>query len=393
MKKGYIVYWVFLFAAGVSNADPVTLEDVLASQLNYFNAIRSLDYQFKEALDPPEGQNPLWGRGAHSYDQVSRVRVKGPMWRGDAGTDPESINGGYSETQAYNGELFQRVDNGDLYFRRGSQHTIPFGFVPPTLRPFGYFYNTSEKEGYSALKEEATWRNRFEACGAVMLEERQVVSEHECVVLELKPPAERAIVEDDVRWYIYLATDADLFPVRVEVKSLARNHYSSIMEVKSLERVASETGEMIWFPTVLQHQSWGRTRDNNKPPRLTVWEIDKSSLRINGEIGDEVFRIDPLSVKSALDQDFVDTPVRPRDVSVSMPDAAGDEADARPTDEVSNTVPTPGSVQSSTGTPAAPNSTRLLRVLLGLAAIATAGLAVAVMIKGRRAKPANPPKH
>jgi hypothetical protein len=322
MENLFLSLSTVLYCLGAASAGSVTLDDVVAAQLKYFNSIQSLDYEFTEALDTPEGGSPMMGRHAQSFQQVGRVRVKGSMWRGDAGTDAASEAGGYRETHAYDGKIFQRFDNGDLYYRRDSMYTMPFGFVPPTLRPFAYCYNDVEQEGYSALKEETTWRKCFESTGAILHEERQQTSGHDCLVLELKPPAERALPEDDVRFYVYLATDANLFPVRIEVKSLARNKFNAILEVKSLEQVRSETGELVWMPMAVELQSWGRTKDNNKPPHTYQLQIDKASLRINGDIDDREFLLEPTHPKHFLDEDFPEGPGHaPREVLQSLDDS------------------------------------------------------------------------
>ncbi len=293
------------FSEVQADSADLTIEDLIRAQLEYFNNIRSLDYFFEESnIAGVASTYPDAVMLSSDYTYRGRIRAQGPLWRSDLKLGADDTRPYYPESFAYNGVKYQHCTGiamaSYLSVRSTAMYGIVYGTViPPTLKPFGFAYDTTKYSGYDVLKEEAVWRERFESHQAVILPDTVMVGSHVCVVVHLTMPPERTPVSPDIRVNIYFAVDEGYFPVQTEVFSIGQEYVISRTTATDLAKI--ETGGVsIRIPLQVKDEAF----TPKKTPDFTkIFTLERSSIRVNEEMDASDFTIPPTEVMNYRDED------------------------------------------------------------------------------------------
>lgn len=276
---------------GAQDRPAATLETILTYQLENMNAIQSLDYEFRFSHFGGEAP-PVHEWLAQDWTEVGRIRYQGALWRGDSRLTNDGDSPLPRVIEAFDGENYQIFDGNGRFLavRQESVYGMPFGFVPPTLRPFSFAFDDAHLNGYEVLKQENAWKERFDTHQARVLEEKQRVGDYDCVVVQLRIPPSLRPASLDVRQNVYFAEDEAYYPVLVEVFSEAEQYTYSRTSVEELKLVETDYG-VVRIPMVVILESW---HPDGSPLNTNVWEVDGSTLRVNKTIDGSEFTISPM---------------------------------------------------------------------------------------------------
>ena len=173
----------------------VTIEEVVLHQVQYYQAIDSLEFTYKKNHIAGQGDfPPSTPSRSENFSHVNRVIFQGTMWRGDLNFDPETFSSAEQSTSSYNGEvyhLYQREERDLAIIDISPGHA--FGTIPPNLMLFWPWATADElflDNGYVRLKDAEVWEKFLNLRSPEILEETVTIGDHECVVIRIPFPAE-----------------------------------------------------------------------------------------------------------------------------------------------------------------------------------------------------------
>jgi hypothetical protein len=279
-------------------ADEVGLEQIITRGVATARLIDTLEYR---------------SRVTYSDGRVSDVRVSrsGDKFLFDKVDVELGKYPRFDITYAFDGHQYQRLMKKEDALLLESKFIGSIGF-DPLVRPYYWLLQgPGESRNIQRLRNRETWIDRLGDAKIIHSDEEKI-NGIACVVMEI-PPQSR-----DKPWLyrVYLAPEHGYYPLRYERIMRESNEVTSRCDV-TLVHPFDVDGRKGVFPLVIEYEEKGF--DGLSAIQRVKMVIEPVTLKINGPIDDEVFKVSPRRARHVVDVDQANQSVREAMASREIP--------------------------------------------------------------------------
>jgi hypothetical protein len=204
--------------------------------------------------------------------------MQGPKFYSRVKTRNEATDKTLDATHAFDGDLFQQLDEPDLILRVGTAgFKSSYFMLQPLVYPMSFVYRDKAELNYSTLLGRQTWTDLAENA---TVERDATVEGHQCTILNVRKEVDGAWVKATV----FLDNDRGNYPVKI---TSTGSDYRSELIVDGFAEITGDSGE-LYVPTHILDKAFDST---GKERFVMEMSITPGTVSMNEELPLTRFRI------------------------------------------------------------------------------------------------------